>query len=90
MDSADEKAHAAVRFVYYQVRADAGEPVGSTIRVPSGSMDCYRWGPDSSDWVYDEGLSGEIGYPMTEIVFEEITPQEAATLTGSRDGEALG
>ncbi|WP_281276128.1 hypothetical protein [Flexivirga caeni] len=40
--------------------------------------------------MYDEGLSGEIGYPMTEIVFEEITPQEAATLTGSRDGEALG
>lgn len=68
------------------MRADAGEPVGSIIRVPYGSMGCYKWRPASGAWVYDEGLSGEIGYPMTEIVFEKITPQEAAALT-SRGGD---
>lgn len=66
---------------FYLVRPGAAEPPGWVAVVhPDDSLDVYVWVPSIGRFVYDTALSGEIGYPMTEIVFEPISADRAAEL----------
>lgn len=77
------------------MRPGEGEAPGWVATVhPADSLDVYVWVPSLDRFVYDEGLSGELGYPMTEVVFEPISAERAAVLVedgqiGRRDGRTF-
>lgn len=80
---------------FYLVHPEEGEPPGWVATVhPADSLDVYVWVPALDRFVYDADLSGEFGYPMTEVVFEPISADHAATLVadgqvGRRDGRTF-